>query len=256
MSLQIRSVLLYNKEGDIRQIDFRLGTLNIITGKSNTGKSTLLDIVEYCMGHSEFHIPVGPIRDTVSWYCVLFQLNDSQVLVAKRPPNENETSNSEIFLRAGTLLEIPEFKELHINSNDSALIDYFSNIIGISPNLNIPEEGQTRRPLEANFKHSHFYLFQKSGTVADQEILFHHQGAPYIPQTIKDTLPYFLGIVQENRLKLVHEYRNAKKYLAELERKLEEAEVIADSKATGARALFVRHKKLGLSAGLEIPMKI
>ncbi|MDU2065925.1 MAG: AAA family ATPase, partial [Sporomusaceae bacterium] len=65
MSFQIKSIALYNKNGEIRKIPFKIGQVNIITGKSNTGKSTIIDIIEYCLGQSDFRIPEGPIRESV-----------------------------------------------------------------------------------------------------------------------------------------------------------------------------------------------
>ena len=63
MSLQIKQIALYNVKGAVRVLNFSLGKVNIITGKSNTGKSALIDIVEYCLGRSTFNVPEGVIRD-------------------------------------------------------------------------------------------------------------------------------------------------------------------------------------------------
>ena len=48
MTLQIRSISIYSRGGERRDVKFRLGALNIVTGASKTGKSALLDIVDYC----------------------------------------------------------------------------------------------------------------------------------------------------------------------------------------------------------------
>ena len=66
--MQIRSILLYSLNGEIRQLPFTPGAVNIITGRSLTGKSAIIDIIDYCLGRSTFAIPEGVIRDTVAWY--------------------------------------------------------------------------------------------------------------------------------------------------------------------------------------------
>jgi len=71
MTLQIRLIALYNREGEVRQLPFKLGSVNIITGRSLTGKSAIIEIIDYCLGRSDFTVPEGTIRDSVAWYGVL-----------------------------------------------------------------------------------------------------------------------------------------------------------------------------------------
>jgi hypothetical protein len=52
MTLQLRAIAIYSHEGERREVTFRLGKLNIVTGAPKTGKSALLDIVDYCWGHA------------------------------------------------------------------------------------------------------------------------------------------------------------------------------------------------------------
>lgn len=81
--MQIKSIILYNSAGDKRIINFQLGQVNIITGKSSRGKSALLEIVDYCLGRTDFRIPDGVIQDKVAWYAVIFQIKELQVFIAK-----------------------------------------------------------------------------------------------------------------------------------------------------------------------------
>ena len=48
--MQIRQLVLYGKNGKVRSISFEIGQVNIITGKSKSGKSAIGDIIEYCLG--------------------------------------------------------------------------------------------------------------------------------------------------------------------------------------------------------------
>ena len=85
MSLQIRKVVLYGLSGQRREVDFRLGALNIITGASETGKSAIIDILDYCTGRGQCYVADG-IQRVVSWYGILFQDGQSQIFVARRGP--------------------------------------------------------------------------------------------------------------------------------------------------------------------------
>ena len=44
--MQIAKMILYNEFGKKRELSFKLGSLNIITGKSKSGKSAVGEIIE------------------------------------------------------------------------------------------------------------------------------------------------------------------------------------------------------------------
>ena len=48
--MQIRELVLYGYNGRVRHLQFALGKVNIITGRSKSGKSAIGDIIDYCMG--------------------------------------------------------------------------------------------------------------------------------------------------------------------------------------------------------------
>ncbi|WP_216821670.1 DUF3732 domain-containing protein [Uliginosibacterium sp. TH139] len=57
--------------------------LNIITGKSSTGKSAILEVFDYCIGSSEDTIPVGKITERAQTFFTVFQF-PTYLLVAAR----------------------------------------------------------------------------------------------------------------------------------------------------------------------------
>lgn len=86
--MKIKSIHVYSHDGQRRDLQFKVNGLNVITGRSSTGKSALSEIIEYCMGRSTFNVPEGIIRDKVSWFAVIYQFSQEQVLIAKPTPNE------------------------------------------------------------------------------------------------------------------------------------------------------------------------
>lgn len=244
--MQIRSVILYNSPGEKRILNFEIGKVNIITGKSRTGKSAIIDIVDYCLGRSSFLIPEGIIRDTVSWYAVLLQFSGSQLFIAKPSPSGYGTTQSQVYYEIGEEIEIPEIADLEPNTNDDALKSFLSDLIGISANQNTPDLGQSRGSLRADIRHSTFYLFQDQNQIANRRLLFHRQQEQFIPQAIKDSLPYFLGIIQENQLILEQELRIARRELRIAQRRLEETLSIASEQTDVGRRLLVEAQQIGL----------
>jgi energy-coupling factor transporter ATP-binding protein EcfA2 len=203
--MQIKSITLYNPSGEKRTLSFKLGQVNIITGRSSRGKSAIIEIIEYCLGHSSFKVPEGIIRDAVAWYSLLLQINQTQIFIAKPKPPINRGSQNKVYYESGSEITIPDLVQLVPNSNDDAIITELSHLIGISPNQTIVEDNNSRVQFEATIKHTSYYLFQKQSIVANKNTLFHRQEEQWIPQAIKDTLPYFLGAIQEDRLKLEKE---------------------------------------------------
>ena len=248
MTLQIRAIVLYGPNGAVRKIDFRLGQVNVITGQSRTGKSAIIDILDYCLGRSTFRVFEGVNRDVVSWYALLLQASGTQVFIAKPAPKAGASSQSSVHLRISDRIDIPDLSQLDTNSNDDALIGYLSSLLGISPNLSVPGHEHTRLPVQATIDHAKFYLFQEQGEIANRGLLFHRQGEQYLPQAIKDTLPYLLGAVPEDRLTLVQEERELRRRLRTLERRTSELNAISGIQSPQGLRLVAEAIEVGLLA--------
>ena len=63
--------------------------LNIITGKSSTGKSAILEIFDYCFGSSSFTIPEGVIRENAKYYFVILHFNTFYLLLGRSENKKN-----------------------------------------------------------------------------------------------------------------------------------------------------------------------
>jgi len=233
--MQIKSLILYNKTGEKRIVQFELGKVNIITGESKTGKSSLIDIVNYCLGSDDCRISEGIIRDTVEWFGMLIQLKTEQVFVARQNPNRlGKNSTQYIYFANSDNVTIPELRELDNNSDIITLKDFFTKKLYISEFTNTPETG-TRDPLTVNFKHSRFYSFQPQDLIAQRNYLFYNQSETFAAQAIKDTLPYFLGVIREDTLKIEQEIAAKKRELNKIEKELKEYERL---KQDGSKKIF------------------
>lgn len=233
--MQLDVLALYNADGEIRRIDFRPGQLNIITGESGTGKSSVVGILRFLLGGDSPHAPLGPIQNTVAWYGLAAHVEETYFWIARPAPPHGATT-VQAMLSVGQR-EIPALDSLEINSNTDELVGYLGGLIGIEDNLNIPPEGNTRRPLAANLRHSLYYCFQGQGEVANPDLLFHHQNKDFQKQTIRDTLPYFLGAQDSETLR-------KRELLSELRRDVRRQSLLLDE----ARA--ARSVGLGRAAGL------
>ncbi len=245
--MQILELVLYGKNGKKRTISFNPGKVNIIPGESKAGKSAVGDIIEYCMGGSSCNIAVGVVRDNVEWYGLLLQFDSNRIFVARKNPDPGRQSTSFCYYEVGTDIESPENANFTSNTNTDGIEELLTNQIGISENIHMTEDDESRDPLEANLRHALFYCFQSQDEVTARNHLFHRQseGLP-ITNAIRDTLPYFLGTVDENAVLLATERRAKDRELRMLTRKVAEAESITGSGSEKAISLLIEAEAVGL----------
>lgn len=246
MSFLISKIVLYSTKGQIRELSFRPGALNILTGASKTGKSAIIDIIDYCTGRSECYVADGVIRKHVAWYAVLFQLSGGQILIARKNPGPGEKTSPDIYVERGNDIAMPVLEALHKNTTVEAVEKFLAAALGISENQNRPPEGQTRPPLEANFRHAFIFSVQDQDDIDSKKVLFHRQADNWVAQAIKDTFPYFLGAIDEDHLSKQVQLDAARRLLRQLERQFRDAQGIDSDRFPRARALFDEAKQIGL----------
>ena len=216
MSFTLRSISVYGLNGQCRTLRFRRSGLNILTGRAKTGKSSVIDILDYCFGRSECYVAEGVIRQNVSWFGVEIENKDDVLFIGRQNPGPGRRTSADIYIRRGHHEALPQLDDLDRNTTEEALIRLVTRFAGIAENENRPLTG-TRGPLQATIRHALFLCFQKQDEIASRDRLFHRQGDQFIPQAIKDTIPYFLGAVDEEHFLRQNELDNAVVSLRELE---------------------------------------
>ena len=244
MSFTLRSVSVYSAIGMRRTVSFRDFGLNILTGRSKTGKSSIIDILDYCFGRPECYVAEGVIREHVSWFGVEIVNRDDLLFIGRRNPGPGKRTSADIYIRRGQRDALPEHGELHKNMTGEALIRLLSRFAGIAENEYRPLTG-TRRPLQATIRHALFLCFQKQDEIASRDRLFHRQGEQFIPQAIKDTIPYFLGAVDEEHFLRQHELDEAKRALHQLQARRDAMES-DDTAEKRIRRVFLAARRVGL----------
>lgn len=244
--MQIKSLVFYNKKGDKRILSFNVGKVNIITGESKTGKTAIIDVVNYCLGSEDCRISEGVIRDTVEWFGILLQNGKEEVFIARQNPNSlGQSSTQFIHFSNADKIGIPEISELQNNSDISTLKDFLTKKLFISEYTNTPKSG-SRDPLAVNFKHSRFYSFQPQFLIAQRDYLFYNQTEQFVPQSIKDTLPYFLGAIREDSMKIEQEITIKKRELNRLVKDLKDFERMKQDGSQKIYELVNEAKQLNL----------
>jgi uncharacterized coiled-coil protein SlyX len=250
MSFQLLGIVLYSHDGRRRVLNINPGQANVITGASKTGKSALIDIVDYCFGSGECRVPEGPIRRAVSWFGVRLQLPAGQAFVARKCPTARAASSEECLVEIGELVEIPDHGSLRQTTNTKGLGALLSGWAGIADNLHEPPPGHTRSALTATIRHALGLCFQPQDEIIRRQQLFHGAGDNFVAQALRDTLPYFLGAVDDEYVRKKEELRRLREKLRSCERRLAEIAALRGEGATKADGLLAQARDAGLTSAV------
>jgi len=245
--IQIRAIVAYSHDGRMRTLNIEPGRVNIISGDSRTGKSAVLDIVNYCFGSKECDVPEGIVRRNVSWFGLLLQTEKGQAFVARQVPLGDAKSSESVYVKTDIKVELPPAEQLRQTTNRDGLRLLLASWAGISDYLHEPPTGQTRNPLSATIRHAIALCFQSQNEIAQRNHLFHGTSDRDVALAMKDTLPYFLGAVTDDYVSKQQELRRVRGEIRRIERRLAEASAIRGDGVTRADTLLAEAKAVGLS---------
>ncbi|RII28382.1 MAG: DUF3732 domain-containing protein [Geobacter sp.] len=247
MSVQILEIVLYSHDGRHRVLTLQPGKFNVITGASKTGKSALIDIVDYCFGSGECRVPEGPIRRCVAWFGLRLQLADGQAFVARRCPGPRAASSEECFVDVGDSVQVPLAPDVRQTTNTKGLGALLAGWTGIRDNIHEPPAGQTRSPLTATIRHALAFCFQPQDEIIRRQQLFHGTADNFVAQSIKDTLPFFLGAVDDEYVRKREELRRLKDELRLCDRRLNELAALSGDGISKGAGLLAQARDAGLA---------
>ena len=82
MKSYIKAIIIFNENDEKRLVPLKQG-VNIITGESKTGKSALVEIIDYCMCSTRCTIPKGKITEFSYLYALVMAIGDNTYIIAR-----------------------------------------------------------------------------------------------------------------------------------------------------------------------------
>ncbi|MAO39183.1 MAG: hypothetical protein CMK70_02875 [Pseudohongiella sp.] len=247
MNIQIRKLIIWPRDDSFppREVTFELNKLNVITGASRTGKSAIIPIIDYCLGSGKCSIPIDTIRDHASWYGVVLQNDNEQILIARKVPSGNESSNEFYYFRASRI-DVPNI----LTNSNSSLADIKQNLNELASlpffSLDTNEEGQNGFKARLSFRDLMAFVFQTQDIVANQNILFYKTHAHEHREKLRNWFPYILGAETIEVLQARQRVQVLERQLGILRRELEKERTISDS----WRSNLLGHLKTAADYGL------
>lgn len=130
MTFYIDKLLLWLNNGHLRTLQFSNDKVNVITGNSKTGKTAILEIIDYCLcgGSDTVVISQEHIAENVAWYGIRFIINNKTYTIARGAiSDKGEFSKDYFFSQTGEIPDVPcvkmDEKELKSILNHEFSID-------------------------------------------------------------------------------------------------------------------------------------
>ncbi|WP_075200810.1 DUF3732 domain-containing protein [Leucobacter celer] len=245
--MQIVSITIYHHDGRQRNVNFRLDSLNIITGDSKTGKSSLLSIVDYALGRSKSSIPHTKWFKTIAWFAVVFRLpGGSRALVARQPHAAGVSSHRAMLEFGSSEMVAPPMSNLRLNTDTDGLRAQLGARIGLEGVQLESSDHSTRGPITVGLGSAVPFTLQEQHEIDNKVALFHRQNEVGIAQSLKDSLPYFLGAVDGEQAAKRARLREARQALRRLENSLASAEEELAGEHQELRELHREARAVGL----------
>ena len=160
MTFYIKKVILWLINGKLRVLDFEPNKVNVITGESNTGKTAILEIIDYCLFSSSPKISESIINENVLWYGISIEVNDKNYVIARERVDSSRPSSNYYFSSIGEIPENPEN-----NNDENSIKALIETEFSIDNNASIPFGGSS---LKLGSKISLRYFLPDLSNLTDQ----------------------------------------------------------------------------------------
>ncbi|CAB5494953.1 DUF3732 domain-containing protein [Bathymodiolus thermophilus thioautotrophic gill symbiont] len=209
-----------DNNNNIHHVEFTTG-VNVITGRSSTGKSAMIEIFDYCFGSNEFTIPSGVITNNADLYFVVMSVKDSYIVLGRTKERKgkiflkdesrlpNIKSLTDEYFDTGYFITIPDFKKslghrfgLNISDIDTDLKD---------------KEYRGRKKGRPSVRNMTSFLLQHQNLIANKHSIFFRFDEKEKREQVIEQFRIFAGMVDA-------EYFSKRQRLADKERELKKLE--------------------------------
>lgn len=208
MKTLIHEIGVIDKLGNKHPVSFKKG-LNVVTGKSSTGKSALIEIFDYCFGSGENTIPKGVITASAAIYYVGLSVNEQDIIIARNPELNTkaffrrvETFNSDDIQRdyfdRNYFRPLSDFKK-HLRS-------FFLDIDDVDESLVARSNRRFRaKAATPSIRSFSSFMLQHQNLVANKHAIFYRFDEKGKRDQAIDHTKIFLGLVDQKYFHLSQE---------------------------------------------------
>lgn len=224
MKTLIHEIGVIDKLGSKHPVSFKKG-LNVVTGKSSTGKSALIEIFDYCFGSGENTIPKGVITTNAAIYYVALAVNEQDMVIARDPDIATKA-----FFRRVESFNSADIVRDYFNSNYfRPLSEFKKHLRGFFLDIDDVDESLAARANRRNnakaatpsIRSFSSFMLQHQNLVANKHALFYRFDEKEKRDQAIEHTKIFLGLVDQKFFHLKQEKERLSMDIRRLERQKE-----------------------------------
>ncbi|MCL1562022.1 DUF3732 domain-containing protein [Parasaccharibacter sp. TMW 2.1886] len=176
MRFYITGLHIWLKNGTRRDINFLPDKINVITGDSNTGKTAILSIIDYCLMSRNHQIPESIINENALYYGISFLLNSKEWSIIRESPTKEKVSNNFYLSTSGTIPKNPPSKKI----SREVLKKILNNEFCLGRKIMMPYGGEAVAQ-NSSISFRHFLIFNKisQNIITHSREFFDNQDSPH-----------------------------------------------------------------------------
>lgn len=216
MKSHIEAIELFNKNGEKRIVALEPG-VNIITGESKTGKSALVEVIDYCLCSTRCTIPKGIITGFTHLYVLVMYIKDHKVVIARQNWNDGGKmyiTRENAAFDANTI-ELNYFDEKHFQTCKEIQYEIECELQLFVSNMATDEDHNGKK---ASLRNMTSYMFQHQNLMASKFALFYRFSDYYKRKDVIDQFPVFAGMIGQEYYSALIELNNLKVQLRRKEK--------------------------------------
>lgn len=235
MTCSVSYVGLVDNNDDLHYVPFYPG-LNVVTGKSSTGKSAILEIFDYCFGSSEDTIPDGKISSNAQLFFVVLQFSTFSLILGRKAKTKScflkEITHS-IDQDVIDLIKRPG--ELFIESQFLALPDFLKSLgryfgvtmkdVDTNP---LQREMAGKRSETPSVRSFTSFMLQHQNLIANKHAIFYRFDQKFKRDQAIEHFKILMGIVKEEYFELAKELAEARFELRRIDAQKPKQDVIRE----------------------------
>lgn len=225
MKFYINKIILWLKNGQIRELSFENNKINVITGNSDTGKSTILEIIDYCLCGSKSGIADEHIGENVLWYGLNICINEKSFTIARGEKKGIHFSKAYYFSGSGIIPDLP-----NESINEAGLKTIIEQEFGITDKVVFPFGGKMiKQNTKISFRYFWMFNTQSGDVITHSQTYFDKQHEERYREALPRIFELATGITTIENLIIAEKIDRLEKDIVRLE-KLQKTEYIETEK--------------------------
>lgn len=236
MKSYLKGIAIFSKSGEKRFVEFEEG-VNIITGDSKTGKSALIEIIDYCLCSSRCTIPKGIITEFGNIFAILLVVNDKCLVIGRNSWEQGGKMfiNTESTDFTVEKLDYSYFDKVFIPSKQ---VQYqIEKELGLTV-TNLEEDDPNGQGKRASLRNMVSFMFQHQNLMASKFALFYRFSDYYKRLDVIEQFPVFAGIIGQQYYTKLLKLNELQKRLKKLKKDEEKNSNIQNKLKSELESLF------------------